>query len=92
MMSSGSVRSETESPKPSVWAATGLILAYMAVVFTLQATTGVDYEEWFDTADNALRTGVIPLAVGSVMILIVGVLVGFAEETMFRGVLLRYAA
>lgn len=130
---------------PSPKLAVSLIVAYVAVVFTLQGTSGITYDEWFDTADNALRAGVIPLGVGTVMILvfmvcarwdflwrdperlpvtlwmwltlavggaaillqfagttwsdvparlivmilIVGVLVGFAEEMLFRGLLLR---
>lgn len=55
---------------PSPKLAVSLIVAYVAVVFTLQGTSGITYDEWFDTADNALRAGVIPLGVGTVMILV----------------------
>ena len=131
--------------EPSVTVAFVAVLAYTLVFITLAATSGIPYTEWFDTADNAVRTAVIPLAVGNVMllafvvwarwdmlwrdperlpgsrlgavilglfvlvivlrlvtlrwtdvpvdlllaILLTGVLVGLAEELLFRGIVLR---
>ena len=131
--------------EPSVTVAVVAVLAYMLVVNTMQGATGIPYGEWFATPGNAVRTAVIPLAVGNVLllafvvwarwdifwrdperlprsrlgtvilgvfvlaivlrlvtlrwadvsvdlllvILLVGVLVGLAEELVFRGIVLR---
>lgn len=131
--------------------APGIVPALMAwmlyglITFVIQSSSGISYLDWFKTAANAWRTGVLSLAVGSVVLLgwlaitrwdhlwrdprrlpvtgvmkaamgfwwaaialrlagvdwqavpldlllavvVSGVLVGFAEETLFRGFVLR---
>jgi membrane protease YdiL (CAAX protease family) len=120
-------------------------LAYTAVTIGVQASSGIPYAEWFKTAGNAWRTGVLSLACGSVLLVVIvaltrwptlwrdpqrlpttrllrwtlvlwwgviamrlagvawervpmdllaailasGILVGFAEEVLFRGIFLR---
>ena len=49
--------------------AVAAVLAYMVVVNGIQVSSGIDYQDWFDTAGNAVRTAVIPLAVGNVLLL-----------------------
>lgn len=130
---------------PSVPVAVGVFIAYVVVFIGLSSTSGIAYENWFDSGANAFRTAVIPLIGGSLVlagfvwwarwdwvfkdpvrlplsgflrvplvlfavgivvhfavadwsrvtaelllaILAAGVLVGFAEETLFRGIILR---
>jgi membrane protease YdiL (CAAX protease family) len=130
---------------PSVPVAIGVFIAYVVVFIGLSSTSGIAYDDWFDSGANAFRTAVIPL-VGGCLVLIVfmvwarwdwvfkdperlpmygflwvpvalfavgivvhlavadwgktsadlllailaaGVMVGFAEETLFRGIILR---
>ncbi|SES36110.1 hypothetical protein SAMN05216199_3112 [Pedococcus cremeus] len=131
--------------KPTPLMGVAMIVAYIVVVFGLQFSSGIPYVDWVSTPANGLRTAVLPLAVGSVLLvaflaiarwdmiwrdpgrlpmtavmkaalyffvaailvraagvdwgtvevnllLVViasGVLVGFAEETLFRGIFLR---
>ena len=140
----------TESPartpriRPSVPVAFGVFVVYVIVFVGLAGSSGIGYDNWFDTAPNIWRTAVLPLAAGSLVliafllwarwdfvfrdperlpmgglltallvvyvlmivaqfavadwgsvgdklfpILVAGLLVGFAEETLFRGVILR---
>lgn len=130
---------------PSVAVGIGAWVAYWIVVYGLQASTGIAYGDWFASANNAVRTAVIPLAVGCILLAVLahwlrwshlwsdpvrlpttgvmkvamacfaiavalrlagtqwgrvpmdlfaaivatGVLVGFAEETLFRVIFLR---
>jgi membrane protease YdiL (CAAX protease family) len=130
-------------PRPSV--AVAIVLLYVVVVFGLQLSTGIPYADWVSTPANGVRSAVVPLAVGSALLLgflavarwdlvwrdpgrlpmtkvmkvalwffvasvlirfagvdwgqvsgsllmvviASGVLVGFAEETLFRGIFLR---
>ena len=55
--------------EPSLVVALVVVLAYMVVVTGLQVTSGIDYQDWFDTAGNAVRTAVLPLAVANVLLL-----------------------
>ena len=131
--------------KPTPLVGIAMIVAYVVVVFGIQLSSGIPYVDWVSTPANGLRTAVIPLAVGSLLLiaflaiarwdmiwrdpgrlpmstvmkvaiyffiasilvrfvgvdwgtveadllLVViasGVLVGFAEETLFRGIFLR---
>ncbi len=141
--------STTTSPNwrvaPSVPVAVGVFIAYVVVFIGLSSTSGIAYDEWFDSGANAFRTAVIPLVGGSLVLIVfvlwarwdwvfkdpqrlpvygflwvplalfavgivvhlavadwseaptdlilailaAGVLVGFAEETLFRGIILR---
>ncbi|MCB0857678.1 MAG: CPBP family intramembrane metalloprotease [Solirubrobacterales bacterium] len=137
-----------KAPAPRVpisWKVAALvILGYCLVTPGLMAVSGVEYDEIFRSADNAISAALIPLAAGAVYLVIVlailrwdhvfsdpgrlpmnkllwaplivmivaalfryvgapgdipfdlvaviigcGVLVGFTEETVFRGILLR---
>ncbi len=130
--------------KPSVPVALGVFIVYVIVFIGLSGSSGIGYDNWFDTAPNIWRTAVLPLAAASLVlivfllwarwdfvfrdperlpmsglltallvvyvlmiaaqfavadwssvgdkmlpILVAGALVGFAEETLFRGVILR---
>jgi membrane protease YdiL (CAAX protease family) len=131
--------------RPTIAAGVGAWVLYTLVVYGLQLRTGLPYTEWFATPDNAMRAGVVPLACGAALLLVLavasrwhwlwrdpvrlpvttlmrvaivwwwvaiavrvvgtswamvdmallvpilaaGVLVGFAEETLFRGLFLR---
>jgi membrane protease YdiL (CAAX protease family) len=130
---------------PSVAVGVAVWFAYSALTYAVQASAGVPYAEWFATAANAWRVGVLSLAVGTLLLIVFvsmvrwnhvwrdpqrlptttlmkaamalwclaivvrligvrwsdvpldllwaivgsGVLVGFAEETLFRGIFLR---
>ena len=130
---------------PSIAAGLAAWLAYTVIANAVQASAGVPYTEWFKTAGNAWRIGVLSLAAGSAFLVVFvlvtrwdhlwrdpvrlpvtkvmkvamvlwwvaiavrlagvrwgevpmdllaavvasGVLVGFAEETLFRGIFLR---
>lgn len=131
--------------QPSVGVGIVVVLVYMAVSFGIQASSGIEYKDWFLNADNAYRAAVLPLVVCSVLLILFllvarwdmvwrdpgrltmsvlmkaalilfvvaillrcagirwsdlpsdlvlavaasSVLVGFAEETLFRGIFLR---
>jgi hypothetical protein len=131
--------------RPSIGVALGAWLVYTLAVNAVQLSAGVPYPEWFTTAPNAWRVGVLSLMVGSALLMLFvraahwpdlwrdpvrlpvtpamkvamvafwvsilvrlagarwsevpvdlllaivasGVLVGFAEETLFRGIFLR---
>ena len=131
------------SPTPLVGSIA--VLVYIVVVFGLQLSSGIPYAEWTSTTAHTVRAAVIPLAVGSVLLIaalayarwdivwrdperlktttamkiamglfivlvvvrlvgvdyasagvvlvlvvvLAGVLVGFAEEALFRGIFLR---
>jgi len=131
--------------EPSVGVGVTMIVAYMVVFNGLQVAAGVDYADYFDTAGNAWRAVVIPLATGALLLVafavwsgwdllwrdpdrlpmgwalraapvlfalalvlrfagvdwpdvpadlllpvaLSGILVGFCEETLFRGIVLR---
>lgn len=130
---------------PSVPVAVAVFVAYVVVVIGLMATSGIGYEDIFDTGANAWRAAVVPLLGGSLVLIgfllwarwdgvfrdpvrlpmhralripiaifvvgivahlaiadwakaptdvllaifAAGLLVGFAEETLFRGIVLR---
>jgi membrane protease YdiL (CAAX protease family) len=66
--------------EPSVGVGVVVVLLYMVVVNGIQVSSGIKYQDWFDTAGNAVRTAVIPLAVGSVLLL---AFVAWARWDMF---------
>ncbi len=130
---------------PSVPVAFGVFIAYVMAFIGLSSTSGVAYSEFFASSGNAYRAAVLPLAAGSLVLILftwwarwdfvfrdpaklgmtfvlwipvvlftlgivghligvdwgtvptglllaiiaAGVLVGFAEETLFRGIILR---
>lgn len=138
-------RSSRYGIRPTPLVGVTMVVGYIVVVFGIQLSSGIPYVDWVSTPANGLRTAVIPLAVGSVLLiaflaiarwdmiwrdpgwlpmtttmkvaiyfflaailarivgidwgtveaellLVViasGVLVGFAEETLFRGIFLR---
>lgn len=138
-------RSSRYRIRPTPLVGVTMFVAYIVVVFGIQLSSGIPYVDWVSTPANGLRTAVIPLTVGSVLLiaflaiarwdmiwrdpgrlpmtttmkvaiyffiaailarivgidwgtveadllLVViasGVLVGFAEETLFRGIFLR---
>lgn len=47
----------------------GVALVYSSLFLGIAASSGIKYADWLDTADNALRTAVIPLAAGSLLLL-----------------------
>lgn len=55
---------------PSVAVGIGLWMLYSALGFGIQWRSGIPYTDWFKTAENAWRTAVIPLAVGSAVLLV----------------------
>jgi uncharacterized protein len=138
-------RSSRYRVEPTPLVGVAMVVAYIVVVFGIQLSSGIPYEDWVSTPGNGVRAAIIPLAVGSVLLiaflafgrwdmiwrdpdrlpmptvmkvaiyvfiasilvrfagvdwgavetellLVViasGVLVGFAEETLFRGIFLR---
>lgn len=71
VMATGKVASEvSKRPRiePSVRVGIVVVLVYMAVVNGIQISTGIDYNNWFDTAHNAVRAAIIPLAVANVLL------------------------
>jgi len=55
--------------RPSLLAALIVWAVYEVVFYGLAALPGIPYADWFATADNGLRTAVIPLAVGGALLL-----------------------
>lgn len=143
-MTSPTTSAPTWRITPSVPVALGVFVVYVIVFIGLSGSSGIGYDNWFDTAPNIWRTAVLPLAAASLVlilfllwarwdfvfrdperlpmsglmtallvvyvlmivaqfavadwgsvgdklvpILVAGALVGFAEETLFRGVILR---
>ena len=82
-VASGSSRYRVE-PAPLVGVA--MIVAYIVVVFGIQLSSGIPYVDWLSTPTNGLRTAVLPLAVGTVL------LVGFLAIPMTTGVALAIRA
>ena len=130
---------------PTAGTAIAVALLYTAAFISIPVVSGIEYSDWFDSAENAVRTGIAGLVAGSavllaflvlarwdmlwrdparlpmqwllwtppllfVLVIVVrlvgiewslvpgrlllaiigaGVLVGFAEEMMFRGIFLR---
>jgi membrane protease YdiL (CAAX protease family) len=130
---------------PTAGTAIAVALLYTAAFISIPVVSGIEYADWFDSAENAARTGIAGLAAGSAVLLAflvlarwdllwrdparlpmsgllwtppllfalvivvrlvgiewspvpgrlllaiiaAGVLVGFAEEMMFRGIFLR---
>ncbi len=130
---------------PTIPVAIGVFIAYVIAFIGLSSTSGIAYSEWFANGPNALRTAVLPLVAGAVVliafawwarwdfvfrdpvklrmstilwipvvvfalgivghfigvdwgrvpadlllaIVVAGILVGFTEETLFRGIILR---
>lgn len=143
----GTARSRVGSSRiaPSPGFALAVVIAYAAAFTVTAATSGIPYTQWFASPSNVWRCAVLPLAVGTVLllafqawarwdgvfrdrprmttsallriavvvfaagivahlvfvdwagldpaivppILVTGVLVGFCEELLFRGVLVR---
>ena len=54
--------------EPSIGVAIAAALAYMVVCSGIQLSSGIEYKDWFDNADNAYRTAVLPLAVCSALL------------------------
>ena len=131
--------------KPTAGAAIAVAVLYTVAFISIPVVSGIEYADWFDTAENAARTGIAGLVAGSAVLLAflvlarwdmlwrdpaplpmswllwtppplfalvigvrlvgiewslvparlllaivaAGVLVGFAEEMMFRGIFLR---
>jgi len=131
--------------RPRAAVAIGVAVLYTVAFISIPVVSGIEYADWFDTAENAARTGIAGLAAGSAVLLAflalarwdmlwrdparlpmswllwtppllfalvigvrlvgiewsvvpgrlllaivaAGVLVGFAEEMMFRGIFLR---
>jgi len=131
--------------KPSPLVGIVMVVLYIVVTFSIQLGTGIPYKDWISTPENGLRAAVIPLIVGSLLLIVFlviarwdmiwrdpgrlpvttvmkvamvffiacivlrvfgidwgsvdpallfvviasGVLVGFAEEMLFRGIFLR---
>jgi len=131
--------------RPSVGVSIGVSIVYTVAFLSMPVVSGLEYADWFDTAENAARTGIAGLLAGTAVllaflawarwdmlwrdperlpmswglwtppalfavvigvrfggiqwgdvpvrlllaILAAGVLVGFAEEMMFRGIFLR---
>lgn len=131
------------APSPRVGIA--VVASYIVVVAGLQLATGIDYSDWFTTAENIYKAAVFPLCVGAIIsvaflfwarwdmiwrdpnrlpmskflwvppilfsaaiiprliaidwnaiagellvaVVLTSILVGFAEEVLFRGIFLR---
>lgn len=56
--------------RPSVAAGTACLVAYIAVFYGIAQASGIDYQEWFANARNALRSALIPLVAGSALLLV----------------------
>jgi uncharacterized protein len=50
---------------PRVWIAVMVLLGYIAVFYGIAQSSGIPYGDWFESAENAIRSALIPLAVGS---------------------------
>ena len=55
---------------PSVPVAVGVFIAYVVAFIGLSSTSGIPYDEWFDSGANAFRTAVIPLLAGSAVLIV----------------------
>lgn len=64
---------------PTVALALVALVAYCVVCNGLQVASGIDYMHWFATAGNALRSAVIPLAAGALVLLAFGAWSGWDQ-------------
>lgn len=56
--------------RPSVAAASLCLIGYIAVFYGMAQATGIDYQDWFASAANALRSALFPLIAGSALLLV----------------------
>jgi membrane protease YdiL (CAAX protease family) len=63
--------------QPRAWVGLGAFVLYLVVVVAIQATSGVPYTEWGDSAGNLWRGAVISLVVGAVVLALVTSLLGW---------------
>lgn len=56
--------------RPSIAVGIAAWIVYSGFAAILQFQTGIPYSEWFKTADNAVQTAVIPLTLGSLLLLV----------------------
>lgn len=59
------------APAPTLPQATLVFVAYCVVVVGLMLFSGIGYEHFFDDASTTLRSAVLPLAAGAVLLLVV---------------------
>ena len=63
--------------KPRFWVGLAAWLLYVVVIVVIQATSGIPYTEWGDSAGNLWRGAVISLVVGAVVVAIVTTWLGW---------------
>ena len=56
--------------KPAPLVGIVMVLLYIVITFGIQLSTGIPYAEWTSTPENGLRAAVIPLVVGSLLLII----------------------
>ena len=55
--------------RPSVAVATLCLIGYIAVFYGMAQASGIDYQDWFANASNALHSALVPLIAGSALLL-----------------------
>jgi len=54
---------------PTAGTAIAVALLYTAAFISIPVVSGIEYADWFDSAENAARTGIAGLAAGSAVLL-----------------------
>ena len=57
--------------QPRAWVGLAAWALYLVVVVVIQATSGIPYTDWGDTAGNLWRGAVVSLVVGAVVVAVV---------------------
>ena len=55
--------------KPTAAVAIGVAVLYTVAFISIPVVSGIEYADWFDTAENAARTGIAGLVAGSAVLL-----------------------
>ena len=56
--------------RPNVAVASVCLIAYMSVFYGMAQASGIDYQDWFASAANALHSALFPLIAGSALLLV----------------------
>ena len=76
--------------RPRVWIGFAIWLAYVLVVFGVQTSSGIPYDQWGDSGSNLFRGGGISLIVATVLLAITTTALGWWRPALFDGARSRH--
>ncbi|MFF2371233.1 CPBP family intramembrane glutamic endopeptidase [Agromyces sp. NPDC058110] len=70
--------------RPRIWIGLAIWVGYLALVFTIQVSTGIPYDEWGDSAGNLFFGGGLSLIIATVLLAITTSLLGWWRPALFE--------